>query len=243
MSKKQNDMMGVIFNNVDNQYPYVDCDQSTFYLPFYKHEDEYFSSYENYINFIKECEKLVRKHKYYKKHKKVLIEVVGMKTCQVLSNISTEDDPKEKITMEMHHGPLLTLFDVCTIVLNSLMAKEDPFITTFRVANIVIEEHRLMRVRCVLLTKTVHQLVTEGKVILNYNMGVGDTAEFLKIYSDGLDNNLIHKINKYIKWSMENDSTDSELLEVASVFREWGCNDFDDFDEVLNYKKKSENLT
>ena len=231
-SKKEN-MLGVIFDDYKAEFPIVDSNNSSYYIPFFK-DDEYFSSYENYIRFIKAVESLVRKHSFYKKYISYLVNVIGMNTCQVLSNISVEESGKhkEKLTTEMHHGPILTLFDICCIVTNHLMAIGAEDITTFRVANIVLEEHRLNNVRVVLLTKTVHDMVHEGNVQLNYNMGFGDTATFLKKYIDGVDRDMRIRINKYIKWSQENDSFDNGVLEVAETMKKYGNNDFDDFDSL-----------
>ena len=61
-------------------------------------------------------------------------------------------------------------------------------------------------------------------------MGFGDTQAFLEKYNDGIDKILRHKINEYIKWSMENDSTDNNVLELSESMKVWGNNDFDDFD-------------
>ena len=174
MAKKE-EMLGVEFNT-DPSEPFVDSSMSPFYIPFYKTE-EYFEVYENYCTFVKACENNVRRSKFYKTYIKYLTEVVGMKCCQVLPNIEIEDG-NGKVTIEMHHGPILTLFDTCSIVLNHLRKQGDPFITTFKVADIVLEEHRLNHVRVVLLSKTVHQAVHNDDIFLNSKMGFGDTQAF-----------------------------------------------------------------
>ena len=227
MAKKE-EMLGVEFNT-DPSEPFVDSSMSPFYIPFYKTE-EYFEVYENYCTFVKACENNVRRSKFYKTYIKYLTDIVGMKCCQVLPNVEVEEGPKKKVTIEMHHGPILTLFDTCSIVLNHLRKQGDPFITTFKVADIVLEEHRLNHVRVVLLSKTVHQAVHNDDIFLNYKMGFGDTQAFLEKYNDGIDKILRHKINEYIKWSMENDSTDNNVLELSESMKVWGNNDFDDFD-------------
>lgn len=227
MSKsKDTEMLGIVFNDNDSK-PFIDSDNSLFYIPFYKNE-EYFEVYENFVSFVKHCESLVRKDKFYSTYIKYLINVVGMTSCQVLPNIEVSDS--NDVTIEMHHGPILTLFDTCAIVLNHLRHNGAKDITTFKIADIVLEEHRLNNVRVVFLSKTVHQLVHDDSIYLNYKMGFGDTQTFLEKYKDGVDNILRKKINDYIKWSMENDSTDNDVLELAKSFKSYGNNDFDDFD-------------
>lgn len=227
MSKNKEDMLGVTFDNTDKSFPYIDSDNSLFYIPFYK-DIEYFDNYENKIKFVKGVESLVRKHAFYKKYKDYLINVVGMNTCQVLSNITTDDN----VTIEMHHGPMLTLFDVCMIVTNYLIRTGCDRITTMYVANIVIEEHRLNNVRVVLLCKSVHQKIDDDDIILNYNQGFGDTNAFLEKYKAGVDKSMRHNINAYIKWSMENDSSDNDVFKIAETLKSWGNNDYEDLENL-----------
>lgn len=225
MSKTEN-MHGVIFDQDPELGPIVDSDASLFYLLFHKNED-YFSIYENEITFYKGVEQLVRKHPFYSKYIKYLIDVVGIRTCQVLSNIELDDNSKkQRVTIEMHHGPILTLFDIVQIVCTWLRMQGDDEITTFKVAKIIIEEHRLNHIRTVLVSKSVHQQIHEGNIQLNYNQGFGDTQTFLETYADGVSKEMRAKINKYIEWSMENDSTDNDVLKLAETMKEWGDNDF-----------------
>lgn len=230
MSKSEN-MHGVIFDNDPDLGPKVDSDSSLFYLLFDKNE-EFFSVYENEISFYKEVEKLVRKHPFYSKYISYLINVVGIKTCQVLSNIEMDENAKkQKVTIEMHHGPILTLFDTVMIICNWLRANGHE-LTTFKVANIVIEEHRLNNIRTVLVSKSVHQQIHEGNIQLNYQQGFGDTQAFLEKYKDGVDKEMRQKINKYISWSLENDSMDNDVLKLAETMKQWGNNDFDEIENT-----------
>ena len=222
MKKKQTEMLGVIFDEGPRgESPRVDSDSSPFYLPFDKEED-FFSIYENEIAFYRGVEKLVRTDDFYKKYIKYLIEVVGMNTCQVLSNIEANDN--SKVVLEMHHGPILTLFDITMIICNWYRYHGIP-ITTFDVADRILEEHQKNRVRVVLVSKTVHKQIHEGNIVLNYNQGFGDTASFLEYYHDGLTRDIQDRINKYIEWSKKNDSFDNGVLEVATTLKKWGNND------------------
>lgn len=222
MSKKE-EMLGVIFDNTEEGHPVIDSDNSMYYIPFDKTE-EYFDVYENLVTFIKACESQVRRHPFYKKYIKYLREVVGLDTCQVFPNIEMDDN----VTIEMHHGPILTLFDTCMIVVNHLRKNGYKDITTFKVANIVIEEHRLNNVRVLFLAKTAHQKVHDDDVMLNYQMGFGDTKTFLAKYCDGVDAPMAKSINAYIEWSKNNDSFDNDVFEISEKLREWGNNDYED---------------
>lgn len=227
--KNTAEMLGVTFSPLEGETgPCVSSDNSMYYLPYDKGE-EFFSIYENEVHFYKGVEDLVRHHPFYKKYIRYLIEVVGIRSCQVMPNIEIPDDKKSKVTIEMHHGPMLTLFDVCQIVTQYYLAKSCPNITTAFIANVVIEEHRLNHIRVVLLAKSVHEQVTEGNVFLNYNMGFGDTEAFLVKYREGITKPIADKINKYIQQSIEHDSYDNDIFKIAEKFKQWGNNDFEAF--------------
>lgn len=226
MGKKNVDMLGVIFDEGTKlDGPSVDSDTSDFYLPFDKKED-FFAIYENEINFYRAVEKLVRTDDFYKKYIKYLVEVIGMNCDQVLSNIEVSDDKKSKVVLEMHHGPILTLFDITMIICNWYRLNNIP-ITTFDVADRILEEHQKNRVRVILVSKTVHEQIHEGNIILNYQQGWGDTNAFLEYYKDGITRDIKDRINKYIQWSKTHDSFDDNVLEIARNLRRWGNNDLD----------------
>ena len=107
-----------IIYDKSNVTPIVDAKTSYYKIMMYK-DEEYFSSYESYVNFIKGCEKAVRNNDRYKKYINYLKKEVKLNKCQVLKNVTDED-----ATIEMHHGPIFTLFDVCCIVLEYFIKKK-----------------------------------------------------------------------------------------------------------------------
>ena len=100
--------------------PTIDSDDALYSLNFYK-DVEYLAPLENFVSFVKSCEKLVRISPDYKKYI-AFVKGLGLNTCQVLGNIQ-ELDPSDNL-IEMHHGPMLTLFDYCAIVIINLGNKE-----------------------------------------------------------------------------------------------------------------------
>lgn len=224
-------MPGINFDTVSAPHPKIDSDEAPYYLEFDKTED-YFAYFDNEITFIKKAEALVRKHEFIRKtYPKYLKEVVGLKECQLMPGIHADD--KGKISIEMHHGPVLTLFDTVEIVTSYLRATGAKDINTFTVANRVVEEHRLNNVRVMFLSKSVHQKVHDDGIFINYRQGFGDTIRFLNKYKEGVDKSMRIKINEYIAWSMEHDSSDSNILRLGETMREWGNNDFDEYDSLI----------
>lgn len=197
-----------------NQNPTIDSDDSFYEIPFYK-DDDYFFSLENEVAFIKAVEKVVRTSKYYSRYISHLKTDLGMCFCQVKGNIYEDEELDYKDLIEMHHGPVLTLFDVTSIILNHMLIHGEK-ITTFSVAHKVLEEHFKYRVQTVMLCKTVHEMVHANKVFLNLKQGFGDLYGFLEEYYDGIEKTEIAKINAYIekcqKYTESNDFGNLDIL-------------------------------
>lgn len=231
LQMNNNQIPGIIFDRVNAPHPRVDSDNASFYLEYDKTE-EYFSYFDNEVAFYKGCEDLVRAHDFYRiTYPKYLKEVVGLTTCQIFPGI--EDNDRKKVSIEMHHFPL-TLFDICEIVTKYLRVQRYEHITTPYVANIVIEEHRQNRCRIVKVSKSAHQKIHNDDVYINYRQGFGDTLEFLDLYKAGVDKRMRTKINEYIAWSLEHDSTDNNIFVLSEVMRKWGNNDFDSSEQFFS---------
>lgn len=204
-----------------NKNPTLDADTSEFELPFYK-DIEYFSNIDNFVGFVKAVERMVRTSNYYSRYIKYLKEDIGLTACQVLSNI--ED---EYADIEMHHGPILTLFDYVAIITDSLLAKKKK-INTFLVADILLEEHFLNNIQVVMLSKTVHEQVHENNIFINLNQAFGNLNDFLKKYRDGLHPEQVQKINKYIESSIKYDSFDKDVLKLNGFVKKWSKDNGED---------------
>lgn len=197
--------------------PTIDSETSSFELPFYK-DAEYLSSLDNYVAFIKACEAMVRTSKYYARYVKYIKEDVGLNFCQVLSNIKVEDEGA-KTKLEMHHGPILTLFDYASII-TEWMLYHNMKITTFSVADRLIDEHFANNVQVVMLSETVHQEVHDGKVFLNIKHAFGDLNAFIEKYRDGVTEEYVNKINTYLNTCSKYDSFDKHTFDLSLTIQE-----------------------
>lgn len=195
-----------IIYNKTNITPILDAKSSYYNIPFFK-DDEYFSNYESYINFVKSIEKTVRHHDKYRKYISYLKNEVKLNKCQVLKDITDSD-----ADIEMHHGPIFTLFDICAIVLEYFMIKKWK-ITTFRVADVVLDEHLKNRVQVVMVSKTVHEEIHNGDIFINYKQAYGNLPEFIKKYKDAISDDYREQINRYIDKSLLK-SSDFGILEL-----------------------------
>lgn len=197
-----------IIYDKNNVTPILDAKASFYKIPLYK-DPEYFSNYESYVSFVKGIEKCVRSNDKYNKYISYLKKEVKLNRCQVFKNVTDED-----ATIEMHHGPVFTLFDICAIVLEYFILKKWK-ITTYRVAKVVLNEHLLNRVQVVMVSKTVHEEIHNGDIFINYKQAWGDLGAFIKKYKDGMSDEYRAQLNRYIDRSLLYDSNDFGILELT----------------------------
>ena len=209
-------MEGIIFSK--DELLSVSSRNDIFGIQYYKTKS-YLQSIENFVNFVKACEKVVRTSSEYKAYIAQLFSL-GLTKCQVLGHVEVSDDKDETVTLEMHHGPILTLFDYCAIVTDHLLFNNKN-INTFLVARIVLNEHFNGNIQTIMLSKTVHQLVDSGKLFISFNQAIGNLNEFLRKYKDGLNPERISKINRYIELSKEYDTYDNHLLDLKNTITDW----------------------
>lgn len=198
--------------------PTLDSDTSLYTIPFYK-DAEYFANLDNFIAYVKSVEKLVRTSKFYSRYIRFIKEDVGLNFCQVLSNVK-QDDEMSKVEIEMHHGPILTLFDYITIIID-YMLYNDMKISSYKVADIILDEHFKNHIQVVMLSKTVHEEVHENNIFLNTKHAFGDLNAFLDKYKDGVSDEQIDKINKYIELCEKYDSFDKGTLKLKEKIESW----------------------
>lgn len=198
--------------------PIVDSNRSMYQIPLYK-DIEYFSNIESYVNFIKGCEKEVRTNDRYKKYIYYLKNVVGLNHCQVLPEL--EPDDRGKVDIEMHHGPIFTLYDYCEIMIEYFILKERK-ISTFRIADAILDEHQKNHIQVVMLLATVHEEVHNRNIFINYKQAYGDLNAFIRKYGIAMSDPLREKLNKYIDRSMIYDSTDFGILQLNNTILDLG---------------------
>ena len=191
--------------------PIVDAIHSYYNIPYYKNA-EYFSNFESYVNFIKGIEKAVRTNDRYNKYIYYLKNEVKLNRCQVLKNVVSDEEHK-KITVEMHHGPIFTLFDVCAIILEYFILKNWK-ISTFLVADAVLDEHQKNRVQVVMVSKTVHEEIHNGDIFINRHQAWGDLNAFIKKYACAMSPEYKEQVNRYIDRSFLYDTNDFGVLEL-----------------------------
>lgn len=194
--------------------PVVDSHNSSFLLPFVKDAEYFSSSLESYNNFIKACERLVRNNDRYKKYISYLKNEVKLDHCQVFKGIDDED-----ATIEMHHGPIFTLYDYCAIMVEYFLVKGWK-ITTYRIADAVLDEHAKNRIQVVMLSTTAHQEVHERNIFINVKQAWGDLNAFINKYGIAMGDEYKEKLNRYIERSRMYESNDFGIFELSKKLYE-----------------------
>ena len=183
----------------------VDSPESLFKLQFEK-TAEYMSNLESRNRFIKKTEQLVRRNDRYSKYIYELKTKKGLNHCQVLSHLTDKD-----CTIEMHHGPIFTLYDICDIMIDHFLRKGWE-ITTYDIADKVLDEHWANRIQVVMLSTSVHQDVHDREIFISTDQAWGNLTEFLKRYK--LSPELREKYNRYMDRCQVMDSTAYERLQL-----------------------------
>lgn len=155
-------------------------DSKYYYLPFDKSPVD-LSDPKIRNSFIKHVEKLVRTSKLYKKYINYLKTDLGITHCAVFGNIDSKKGDKTKI--EMHHGPIFTLYDYVNIVLEKYITNNMD-INTFDISAEVLDLHKRKLVQTVMLSQSVHKSMDNKKLapFINLDMTFGDLIGFIKEY-------------------------------------------------------------
>ena len=182
-------------------------------LKFYLGKEE-LSDPDIFEYFIKACETLVRKDERYSNYVHNLKER-GFDKDVIQSGIDNTKFPNTSI--EMHHGPMFTLYDICAIVTDHLL-NDGEKVSTFKVARLVLDEHEKNHIQVVMgLTKTNHQLLHDGKIFVHINQAIGDVLAFIKKYKKGLRREHLYTLEEYLKLCKKFDATDNDYLQIRKV--------------------------
>jgi hypothetical protein len=133
-------------------------------------DDTYFKK------FIKATEKVVRTNKDYNQYLTFLREERGLNSCTILHTVESGE-----ALIELHHFPF-TLFTICSIVANDLLAKNEK-VSTFYLADKVIQEHFSENIGFVPLSTTIHELAHLGKITLLKKNIYGSYLSFFNKYN------------------------------------------------------------
>lgn len=195
-----------------------------------KHEDEFITfeadpevllhNYDIYEKYVKSCEAIVRGDDRYKECI-ARYRSAGFDHCAILGNVVKCGG--DKIRLEMHHGPIFNLFDICDIVLKACLLRGDiQDLTTFDVADLVLKEHQLDNIMVVFLSKTPHK-GAHFNIFIDVKATVGRIDRFIDRWHDGMEDEHYQYVFRYIEAckTAEGRSADNGLFETAEHLKKF----------------------
>lgn len=196
-------------NNPTLRSPYSEYD-----LPFYSTKES-LMDVETYKKFIMNAVSRVRSSRLYKHYKGFLMSL-GLDHSQLLGNISAE-----MADIEMHH--VIPIEDVALIICEHVLNTVGK-ISSFDLAYLIKQEHRLNHMQLVMLDETSHELYHDNLgMFISTKMTVGEFTEFLYNYKYGITQDIAFKLLMYLDKMVEEDNTttDAGLLELRENIKEW----------------------
>ena len=172
---------------------------------------EFFDESRPCDRFVKACESIIRTSKDYKAFEAWVFNVLGIQYSQVHPSITAE-----MATIEMHHGPLFTLYDYVLIILRHYIMSGKK-ITTFRIADKVLQEHFDLCVQVVMLDVTSHEAIHNRDIFLNLKAGIGDINTFIHKYIDAFTQDQKYRIYNYINICKDTPSFDTGFLDIDNI--------------------------
>jgi hypothetical protein len=195
------------------------------HLPLNK-KDKYFSNPVDFIKFIKDVEAIIRTSTEYSRFINYLKEKVGLRSCAILSDIDDTIAP-----IEMHHGPIFTLFDFVEIEIAYLYKNNLP-INSCTIAHNVLKDHWDKMIPVVMLCKTAHMGVhnfnsgkeNNKKFFLTADAAYGDINAFIIKYHEAFSvdhyNKIKNYVNRYNQYKKQDPKSKKEELFQRNI-TEW----------------------
>lgn len=191
------------------------------YLPYFK-EEKHFIVHTEYIKFVKSVEQLIRRSKEYKAYISYLKGTVGLTKCMIFGNVEDEYAP-----VEMHHGPIFTLYDYVEIELISVFKKKKESVSSFRIADHVLQNHFDNIIQVVMLSEAAHLAVhpTKKEVkpeFVDIDSAWGNIVEYINRYGSYFSYNHVMRLKKYMaEWQKFKSEPNSKFSVFNSVINKW----------------------
>jgi hypothetical protein len=124
---------------------------------------------------------------------------VGLRNCAIFSEIDDSVAP-----IEMHHGPVFTLYDIVEIEISYLFKHKEP-INSANVTHHILKDHFDNIIQVTMLCEMAHAQVhafaktKNEKFFLSGDGSWGDFGKFVDKYHESFNLQHIQKIQRYIQ--------------------------------------------
>lgn len=180
-------------------------------------------------------EKEVRQSYEYREMIQYIKDNFDMNRCSFIK-VSGNDEVDVKI--EVHHYPF-TLYDIVTIVYRKRIFYQESLEVQLVAKEVTMLHYRLL-VGLIPLSKTVHQLVHDGKLFIPVQNVLGNYSEFIRIYKPFMDEEQLDTIERIERYSMEESSDllntsilDMNMIRIESQNKEYQLPNFDKISNTM----------
>lgn len=175
---------------------------------------------------IKKIESLIRQSFEYKNYITYIKEELDITQCALLEGIDIKDI--SGVSLELHHAPF-TLFDIVEIITNK-MFDDMPVGTTisnFDIAKQVMYEHYAGNVGLVPLTKTIHEAVHNGVIVIPASKIYGNYIKFMEKYKDQISIDKLESTRNLLRFSetSANKKSNDNLLQIDAIIIDTSIDD------------------
>ena len=167
------------------------------------------------VKTIKEIERLVRGSLEYRDYIKFLKQNIDMNMCSFFVGVSRKNG--EKVKIEIHHEPF-TLFDISQIVLEKHIDQSPYAVNTFVIAEEVAKLHYQGSVGLIPISKTIHDLVHDGKLFIPLQNLYGFYIRFIEDYEPYIPNDILAMLETKLAMSQDIESQDMSILETKYTY-------------------------
>lgn len=163
--------------------------------------------------YLTTVEKEIRGSYEYRTMIQYLKDNMGMDQC---SFIKTDSD-KCNVRIEIHHYPF-TLYDIVTIVYRKRIKYQESLDVQMMAKEVTMLHYKLL-VGLIPLSKTVHELVHDGKIFIPVQNVLGRYDKFVEFYKPFCDDEQIETLNRIIQYSEEQlaDVNNTEILDQNNI--------------------------
>jgi hypothetical protein len=166
------------------------------------------------LKFTLQCEKVIRSSTEYKAYISFLKSHMDMDKCTVLRNCVNGNG--KHYSIEIHHTPFMLSEIVDTVVRKREALSEK--IAPLNIADEVMELHYDEKIGLIPLSKTMHELVGNGKVFIPLQYVYQKYNEFYAEYEDYMDKKVKDRIELQVKLSMACSKIQSDVLTPEFVY-------------------------
>lgn len=168
---------------------------------------------KDFRKYIQTIEREIRQSYEYKEFIHYIIDNYGMSQCSFLKVSSTDEID---VHTEIHHSPF-TLYDLVNIVYRKRVFYGESLEVQMVAKEVMMLHYRLL-IGLIPLSKTVHQLVHEGKLFIPVNNVLGNWREFVRIYNQFISEEELETLERIERYSTEqSDLLNTTILDMNMI--------------------------